>query len=77
MITVWSWDKCPACQQAKLFLEEAGISFQEKKLGHDYIMKDLREATGQSGIPQFSIGDKYLGDFKYVVDNIEKIKEMI
>lgn len=77
MITVWSWDNCPACHQAKFFLEEAGVPFQEKRYGFDYTMKELREATGQSGLPQFSLGDKYLGDFKYVFDNIEKIKEMI
>ena len=77
MITIWSWDNCPACQRAKLFLEESGIPFQEKRYGFDYTMKELREATGQSGLPQFSLGDKYLGDFKYVFDNIEKIKEMI
>jgi glutaredoxin len=77
MITIWSWDSCPTCQHAKFFLEESGIPFQEKRLGFDYTIKDLKQATGKAELPQFSIGDKYIGDYQYVANNIEKIKEML
>ena len=77
MIIVWSWDSCPACQQAKFFLEENGIPFKEKRYGFDYTMRDLKQNTGQAGLPQFSINDEYLGDLKYIMENIETIKEKI
>jgi glutaredoxin len=77
MIVIWSWDCCPTCQHAKFFLEESNVPYIEKRLGVDYTIRELKEATGKKELPQFFIDDKYIGGYEYVFNNIEKIKEMI
>ena len=42
---VWSKDNCTYCDQAKKLLEEKGIEFEEKKIGHGYTLENLLEVV--------------------------------
>lgn len=61
---VWSKDACPYCDQAKALLEQKGIAFEERKIGHGYTRENLLEAVPTARtVPQIFIDEKLIGGF--------------
>ena len=61
---VWSKDNCTYCDQAKKLLEEKGIEFEEKKIGHGYTLENLLEVVPNARTaPQIFLDDNYVGGF--------------
>ena len=61
---VWSKDNCTYCDQAKKLLEEKGIEFEEKKIGHGYTLENLLEVVPNARTaPQIFLGERYIGGF--------------
>lgn len=65
MITVWSKDGCPKCEQAKAFIEAYHVPVEVKKLDHDFTMGELLErAPGAKEFPQIFDGETHVGSLK-------------
>lgn len=61
---VWSKDACPYCDQAKALLQQKGIVFEERKIGHGYTRENLLEAVPTARtVPQIFIDEKLIGGF--------------
>mgnify|MGYP003337665573 FL=1 len=61
---VWSKDNCTYCDQAKKLLEEKGVDFEEKKIGHGYTLEDLLAVVPNARTaPQIFLGEEYVGGF--------------
>lgn len=61
---VWSKDACPYCDQAKSLLEQKGIAFEERKIGHGYTRENLLEAVPTARtVPQIFVDEKLIGGF--------------
>jgi len=61
---VWSKYHCPYCDQAKMLLQQKGITFEERKIGDGYSREDLLEAVPDARtVPQIFIDDKLIGGF--------------
>lgn len=72
-ITVYSTNACPYCVMLKTYLKQKGVKFKEINVGedHDAAMEMIR-ATGQQGVPQMKIDDKWVVGF-----NKPKIDELL
>ena len=61
---VWSKYHCPYCDQAKAFLTQKGIKFEEKKIGDGYTREELLEAVPTARtLPQIVINGNVIGGF--------------
>lgn len=61
---VWSKDACPYCDQAKALLQQKGIVFEERKIGHGYTRENLLEAVPTARtVPQIFLDEKLIGGF--------------
>lgn len=61
---VWSKDQCPYCDQAKALLQQKGIAFEERKIGHGYTRENLLESVPTARtVPQIFIDEKLIGGF--------------
>jgi len=61
---VWSKDQCPYCDQAKALLEQKGIAYEERKIGHGYTRENLLEAVPTARtVPQIFLDGKLIGGF--------------
>lgn len=61
---VWSKDQCPYCDQAKALLEQKGIAYEERKIGHGYTRENLLEAVPTARtVPQIFLDEKLIGGF--------------
>ena len=61
---VWSKDNCAYCDQAKALLEQRGIEFEERKIGHGYTREQLLESVPTArSVPQIFLNDELVGGF--------------
>ncbi len=51
MVSVYSKPQCPACDEAKALLTNAGIEFKVLMLGVDFDMDDLMDVFVDLGFP--------------------------
>jgi len=58
-VTVFSTTTCPYCKMLKDYLEEKGVSYEEKLVDQDDLAKDemMKESGGFLGVP-FSLVNK-------------------
>ena len=72
--TVWSKDHCPFCDQAKALLNQKGIEFEERKIGHGYTKEQLLEAVPTARtVPQIFLDDKLIGGFTELRSHLQKV----
>jgi len=73
-VTIYSGEGCPPCTQAKRYLKEKGIDYEEVDLTKDEnngIANKLINETGEFRIPIIDIdGDKISGFNKEKLDSI-------
>ncbi len=63
-IKVYSTPTCPFCRQAKGFLAELGIDFEDIDVSTDRdAAKDFIAKTGQTGVPVLDISGKLIFGF--------------
>ena len=61
---VWSKDNCAYCDQAKALLEQRGIEFEERKIGHGYTREQLLESVPTArSVSQIFLNDEFVGGF--------------
>jgi len=61
-IVLYSMDKCPHCQSAKLYLEQNKIPYRFCNVKTPKGQKEFA-ATGLRGVPVLKIGDQWLKGF--------------
>lgn len=63
-VVVWSKYHCPFCDQAKMLLQQKGISFEERKIGDGWTKEELLEAVPTARtVPQIIIDGQVIGGF--------------
>lgn len=63
-VIVWSKDNCAFCDQAKKLLEQKGVEYEERKIGHGWTKEDLfAVAPNARSVPQIFWGDECIGGF--------------
>ncbi|MDD3608379.1 MAG: glutathione peroxidase [Halothiobacillaceae bacterium] len=60
-VVMFSREGCPFCIRAKGMLHDAGIEFDEIKVGRDVTMRGVRAATGLETVPQIFIDGQHIG----------------
>ena len=61
---VWSKDNCAFCDQAKALLEQRGIEFEERRIGHGYTREQLLESVPNARtVPQIFLDEELIGGF--------------
>jgi len=69
-IKIYSTSWCPSCINAKRFLDEKGISYEEINIEEKgWSREDLFELTGGRTVPQIVIDEKPIGGY----DNLLKL----
>jgi len=73
VIILYETEVCPYCQEAKEFLDEMGVSYNEVDVSKDEkAAKEMVEKSGQMGVPVLDIdGEIVIGFDK------EKISELL
>ena len=75
-IVVFSWSFCPACDNAKKFLTDAGIEAQIIELDdlsddfHDY-GKTQEAMTGQKTVPNIYIAGEHIGTLTHLSNEVK------
>lgn len=63
-VTVYSTPTCPYCHQAKDYLKEKGVEFEDINVAEDKAKaKEMIEKSGQMGVPVLEIGDTIIIGF--------------
>ena len=60
MITVYSKNNCPFCVNAKKFLENKNINYQEVNIETDSTAREFILEQGHKSVPQIYVGDRLL-----------------
>lgn len=72
-VVIWSKYQCSQCEQAKAFLGQRDIAFEERKIGDGYTKEDLLEAVPSArSVPQIFINDQLVGGFTELKKYIEE-----
>ncbi len=72
-VKVYSTPTCPYCKQAKAFLKEKKVDFEDIDVSTDEAAgKEMVEKSGQMGVPVIDIDGKMLVGFEQ-----EKIEELL
>ena len=67
MNTVWTKPGCPFCDMAKKLLNDKGIEFEERNIGHDWTREQLLEAVPTAKtVPQIFLNDEYIGTYQHL-----------
>lgn len=76
MIKIYSTPSCPYCHQAKDFLKEHNIEFEDVNVAEDEKARDeMIEKSGQMGVPVIDIdGEIIVGFDKAKLSELLKIK---
>jgi glutaredoxin 3 len=76
-VTLFSLGKCPECVHVKKMFEELGIDFKEVDISDDAYRAKVVEKTGHYSVPQVMMGERYIGDYRVIVDlyKSKKLKE--
>ncbi|MCK5785147.1 MAG: hypothetical protein KAH54_01170 [Candidatus Sabulitectum sp.] len=63
-VTVWVGDSCVWCARVKTYLRKKRVPFREVNISRDPSgASALQARTGQTGVPQLSIGGRYIVGF--------------
>ena len=63
-VKIYSTATCPYCVRSKEYLAQNNISFQNYDVGQDQeALKEMREKSGQLGVPVFDIDGKIIVGF--------------
>jgi glutaredoxin len=63
-VTVWVGDSCIWCTRVKTYLRKNRVPFREVNISRDPSgASSLQAKTGQTGVPQLSIGGRYVVGF--------------
>lgn len=66
---VWCKTSCPFCVDAKNFLSERGISYEERVIGEKYSKQDLLEILPNARtVPQIFIDNVYVGGYNDLIE---------
>jgi GrxC family glutaredoxin len=69
LIKMYTKDYCSFCFAAKRLLSKRGFSFEEVNLSDEASkVKEMREATGGSTVPQIVIDGKAIGGYSELVE---------
>ena len=60
MITVYSKNNCPYCVNAKQFLQNKNINYQEVNIENDAQARAFILEQGHKSVPQIYVGDRLL-----------------
>jgi len=72
-IKVYTTPTCAYCPAVKKLLEKEGVEYKEVDVSEDEeALEEMKEETGQMGVPVTQIGDQFVIGFKK-----KKIKELI
>src|SRR5947207_2825240 len=64
-LILYTTEPCGFCRQAKVLLEERGVSYREINLAKDPVgREELVALTGQMTFPQLVIGKRSIGGFR-------------
>lgn len=71
MLTLYTKENCPSCDQAKTLLTQKGIEFRTLKLGADITREELlaKIPTART-MPQIMLGDQVIG-------GVNELKKML
>lgn len=73
-IKIYSTPTCPYCIQAKKYLKEKKISFEDFDVAHDSkAAQEMVDLSGQMGVPVIKMGNEVIVGFDQ--ERIEKILE--
>jgi glutaredoxin-like protein NrdH len=64
MITIYSKDDCPQCEQAKKMLTQYQIEFEVKNILEDAVAMDFVITQGHKSVPQLYVNAKLLAGFQ-------------
>lgn len=72
-LTIYTGPNCPACIQAKRWLSQAGVAYQEVDITQRRdLVQWLAQTTGQRTIPQFFLGNQWIsGGFPAVAAMVQ------
>lgn len=71
---IWSINNCPYCSQAKNFLKQKGIAYEERNIqnGEWTKVQLLESVPNARTVPQIFLGDKYIGGYDKLVEYFKK-----
>jgi glutaredoxin len=55
-VTLYTGDKCDACDEGRTYLKQRGIPFSEKTVTNNDDIARFKQATGESRVPVLTIG---------------------
>ena len=69
-VTMYTKEKCPFSAQARMFLDEKGVPFEELDVTDDPALQAemIEAAGGQDTTPQIFIDGQHIGGFDELVD---------
>jgi glutaredoxin 3 len=63
-VTVYTTPTCPWCTKVKTFLNDKGVSFEEKDVSdNNQAAQEMIELTGQRSVPVIKKGGQYVVGF--------------
>jgi alkyl hydroperoxide reductase subunit F len=62
-ITLYSTRQCPACRQARAYLQQLGLTFQELDVGSNLRAQKALARLGTRSVPVILIGDSRVDGF--------------
>lgn len=75
-IEIYTKDNCSFCDDAKIFMRNASISFTEYKLNGDFTKEILKDKFPlASTYPVIVIGNFFIGGYKELKDHVAEIKD--
>ena len=72
-VTLYTFEVCPYCEQAKLMLGSLNVEFTETKLSRDEL-GDFAKKTGMSTVPQIFFDDELIGGFSDLAELVSSGK---
>lgn len=67
-VTLYSVENCEECVHVKKILEKLVIEYSELDVTSDPYRRILVEKTGHFSVPQLTVGDRYIGNYKAIID---------
>lgn len=79
-ITIYTTQFCPFCVQAKMLLNQKGLTFNEIKVdGNPSLRAKMAKAAGRTSVPQIWVGEHHVGgcDDLYALERKGKLDALI